>query len=203
MTAEWLAKAQDVPQTQIDIGFIADADFYYGPPDNITSQQWDTLREPLYKPRLPFFGDFYVLARDIDGREDELMRYYQSVLDAAKKNNVTDVSTYFWLRPLIFKKESFAVTCPWYDTLEDSLEFLDALEAGSYDDEDQGWALEAVSDCAHFYFRESDPDTHRDRVIVRTEKDLFLRETAAARARLEKTVGVLTRLAGKNWWRRA
>ncbi len=76
-TARWI---EDVV---LDAAFLLQESLYYGPENGFSAEQWNTLRDPLYRPRLPADGRGRVLLRTALTERTELLRYYESVLQTA------------------------------------------------------------------------------------------------------------------------
>ncbi len=70
----------------VDIGYIIANSFYFGPANNFTQEQWVREREPVYKPDVPMYGDF-ALSCDAEGSENELIKYYQNVIELCHKHH--------------------------------------------------------------------------------------------------------------------
>ena len=61
---DWAAQSQPVEDVRIDIAFIVEPSFYYGPSSNISAGQWESLREPIYQPAIPGAAQGFVLSVD-------------------------------------------------------------------------------------------------------------------------------------------
>ncbi len=202
---EWLRRCKPVDGATVDVGYLIVPRFYFGPETSFSREQWERMGEPLVNPDLPRYGDF-VLSGEIVGREEELLRYYRHVLDLCRKHGrrPDEVKYYFWIRPLIFKKGDFAITFPWYDSIEESERLISALSQANtgqlFDDIDQGWSFEAYSDGAFFYMRQSDPDACQEHFVVKMPASDLTVQFAPLLQRVRTQVRAFSEGLGCNMW---
>jgi hypothetical protein len=204
---KWVERATPVDPVTLEVGFAISDTFYYGPENDITPEQWQTLREPLYQPRVEIFRH-YVLSRALDLSATELITYYQDVLRLIARHgkDLRQKSQYFWMRPLIFADGSFDITLSWHDTWEAATSVLDSLASPGdgilYDDLDQGWDFKAYAERDRLFLRESDPDSGTEYVVVSTNRSAVARQAAVLRERVDRVLKNLTAALGQNFWSR-
>jgi hypothetical protein len=160
-----------VESVEVDVGFLIERTFYYGPENGFTQEQWQQLREPLYQPTIELYGNL-LLSADMRESVAELVPYYQDVerLIVYHMKKMGQQSHYFWMRPLIFTRGEFAITFPWYDTWEEAVPMLDALTALGdgqlFHDLDQGWEFHAFADGDQLVLRQGDLDSGKEHIVI-------------------------------------
>lgn len=204
---DWISRAKPVDPVSVDVVFLVSETFYYGPENGFTAEQWETLREPLYSPKVDRYGK-YVLSEALDGSADELVRYYQDVVRLAarhRKELKTD-SSYFWIRPLIFARGELDITFPWYDTWAEAAPVLDALASPDdgqlFRDMDQGWDFEAFAEAERLFLRRGNSDSGEDLFIIATRRAAVMSQIPTVRGRVERLLQQLTAAMGRDYWSR-
>ncbi len=199
---DWRANATAMDGVTVDIGFIIAQTFYHGPENGFTREQWETLREPVYAPKIPRYGD-YALTRDAADADVELVAYAEDVVRLCRKHDREPAhSSCFWLRPLVFKRGSFAIVFPWYDTYEEAWTFLNALAetAPRFSDQDQGWEVRVESDDDRLLICQRDPDADRTHIAVSTPLQDLRRQAPAVVERTTRLIARLTQACGHDYW---
>ena len=202
---DWLSNTNSVDDATLDIGFIVRSSFYYGDENNFTPEQWESLREPLRQPDVERFGDF-VLAYNIEHRVTELIAYYKDVVRLARKHSkkLANQKSYFWMRPLIYRHDDFAVTFPWYDTYGESERFFDnlanATDGEVFWDRDQCWELTVYAKDGRLYVREWNPDDEEEHVQFNCPLDNLCGQVEAVRKRSDAIMDQLRAGLGNDYW---
>ena len=201
---EWTKTAKHVDNASLDVGFVISDSFYYGADNDFTPEEWESSRTRITQPELPKFGDF-VLGEDV-GDAGELLKYYRDVLILAKEHNkqIENRSSYFWIRPLIYKRDEFAITFPWYDTYEEIRRFLESAEEHKegqvFWDRDQCWELTAHARNGRLYIREWDPDYEEEHVSVSLDFASLRSQIEPTRNRIDNILTQLRAALGKDYW---
>jgi hypothetical protein len=202
---DWAARAEPVDDVRIDVAFIVEPSFYYGPSSQISPEQWETLREPLYMPEIPGAAQGFVLSADCTGREDALCRHYRDLLAKAARHGKDPADgMHFWSRPVVHAPGRLLVEFPWHDRFSDARAFLESLAPGTpgevFSDYEQGWYLDLRLHDGTLYLRNDDPDEgtifHNLRFAyapVRAQVDGVL-------ARAEALIARLTDALGRDHW---
>jgi hypothetical protein len=204
---EWTTSAKQVEPVNVDVGFLVSETFYHGPENGFSQEQWRQLREPLYQPKVERYGD-YLLSAEFQDSAIELVRYYQDVLrlGARHKKVLKQQSHYFWIRPLIFQKDEFAITFPWYDTWQEAVAVLDALEGTSdglvFDDLEQGWDVQVFAEGDFLFLRQGDFDSGEEHIVIATHRARLASQVPAVRARVIHLLAELTGALGRDYWSR-
>ena len=204
---DWLDATTAVDAVELDIGFIIRDTFYYGEPNNFTPEDWQTLRELICQPDLDLFGSF-ALASNVESKLTSLIDYYKDVVRLADKHgkNIQNQQSYFWLRPLIFRRDEFTVSFPWYDTYTESVRFLDDLacpaEGEVFWDRDQCWELSIYAQDDRLYIREWNPDDEEEHVGVNCPTDQLCGQVVGVRERFDRVMDQLRAGLGGDYWTR-
>lgn len=202
---DWISRAKPVESVSLDVGFLISDDFYHGPENEFTQEQWQRLREPLYRPKAERYGD-YLLSSELNESSAELARYYQDVLRLIvhHRKDIELQSQYFWMRPLIFARGEFAVTFPWYDTWEEATAVLDALagpgEGLLFHDLEQGWEFHAFAECGRLFLRQGDFDSGEEHFAVATDRAHLGGQVPVVRKRVNRLVEELSASLGRDYW---
>lgn len=206
---EYIAEAEFIHDLKVDIGFVIRNDFYYGDENDFTEEEWKSQRELLLKPREQLFDKIYLLSEDIEGNEQELADYYTSVLTIAKKHGkkLQAGHSYFWIRPLIYRKEIDTITFPWYDTLADALPFFNALQSTEegcvFNDLDQGWHLVVYMQNEKIYFVFGSLEDPVPYWVVGSDRQAIAKMTKSVQKRIEVQIALLSQQTGYDFWTKA
>lgn len=204
---EWTTRARPVEATNVDIGFLISDTFYYGPENDFSQDQWQKLREPLYKPTADRYGDF-LLSVELTSSASELIRYYKDVLRLIghHRKKMEQQSPYFWMRPLIFAKGEFAITFPWYDTWEESVPLFDALTAPAdgllFHDLEQGWDVHAFAEGDQMFLRQGDFDSGEEHIVIAANRAQIAGQVPVVRERVVHVLQELSSALGRDYWSR-
>lgn len=204
---EWISRAKMAATVTMEVGFLISKTFYYGPENDFTQEQWQKLREPLHQPAHEQYGDF-LLSAELEMSVEELVQYYRDVIRLVAKYRkvMGQQSHYFWMRPLIFSRGEFAISFPWYDTWQEALPVLNALESTSdgllFDDMDQGWQLEMFAEGGHLYLRQSDFDSGEEQFVIAANRAQIASQVPTLRNRVTHQLQELTAAFGKDYWSR-
>lgn len=200
---DWQQHSTMQEGVKLDIGFSLSETFYYGPPNNHTPEQYQSMRVPLYQPKIRKTKHLY-LSSDILGNEEELERHYQDVLDKFEEyGKEIKWCSHFWTKPVIYNA-TFFVPLLWHDTFTEASNFLDNLttenEGLIYSDMDQGWAIEIIGQENLLYVYICDPDTDTLHCNIKcTWSDL----RAQAAERIPQVSILVQRLSntfGRDYW---
>lgn len=199
---DWFERAPFYTEVNLDVGFILQDSFYYGPQNGFSQEQWESLRAPLYRPAIKLFADHYCLSSRLGDQPSELEKYYSSALQLAHQHArpLKPGDSPFWLRPLIFAEDRFCFNFPWYDTVEETRRCLNGLLTGHFDDQDQGWRFEAQTRGQRVYLRQSDPDHEREIEVACVAAEVLMRQVPDCLARLEAQIRFLCQRLGRNYW---
>jgi hypothetical protein len=204
---EWISRAKPIETVVVDVGFLISESFYFGPESDFTQEQWEQLREPLYRPKVERYGD-YLLSSELRESAAELVRYYQDVLRfvANHRKETAQQSHYFWMRPLIFARGTFAITFPWYDTWQEATPVLDALagpgEGLLFHDLDQGWEFHAFVEGDRLFLRQGDFDGGEEHFAIGVDRAQLVGQVPAVRERVGRLVQELSAALGRDYWSR-
>lgn len=207
----WTLQSEPVDGVQVDIGFAISASFYYGPDNDFSAAQWETLREPLAQPAIALTEGHFALSADCVGKEEELCRHYRDVLDKADRHG-TDPrrGACFWNRPMVHAPEPdgsanrLVAGFPWHDHFIDGRLFIESL-AGSEAGEvfsccEQGWDFELHLHEGTLYLREGDPDRGTTHHNLRFAHAPVKAQVAGVLARVEALIARLARELGHDHW---
>jgi hypothetical protein len=200
------ARAKWVAQPVLDVAFLLQESLYYGPDNDFSEEQWNALRDPLCRPRLPMYGRGKVLLRDAMADRVQLLRYYASVLQTAATRGkvLSPGAPEFWLRVVVLSGGEELISCAWHDTLEEALSILDALvrpgDGELFHDIDQGWELRVRAVGSQVIVRESDPDTGSVHACFRCDRSALAMQAQIARHELQEIITWLTSELGRNYW---
>jgi hypothetical protein len=205
--SEWISRVMPVEVVIVDVGFLISESFYYGPENGFTQEQWQQLREPLYRPKVERYGD-YLLSSELSDSAAELVRYYQDVLRlvARHRKEIGQQSQYFWTRPLIFARGGFAITFPWHDTWGEATPVLDALagpgEGLLFHDLEQGWEFHAFAEGDRLFLRQGNFDSGEEHFAIATDRAKLGGQVPAVRDRVGRLVQELSAALGRDYWSR-
>ena len=204
---EWFDSANLIENASVDIGFVLNSEFYYGPdqhPAVVERKEVERLRIPLFARSTERFAT----TSEAEPYIDQLIIYYSDVVRLAKKHGKTfnQICQYFWLRLSIFDKgDTFRVGFPWYDTLSEMQPVLVALSnppsvGEVHWDRDQGWELEMDSYNGLLYVREWDPDYDEVHVVAKLPLRALASSAEAALHRTQKIISALTKALSEDAW---
>lgn len=206
-TPEWVSRARAVESAAVDVGFMISDSFYFGPENNFTPEQWKTLREPLYQPKLQCH-DKYVLTEALTKRKPrkELFKYYADVLRLMEKFGKPRQPVYFWMRPLVYWAGDFKISFPWYDTWEEARPLLAALEVGRdgdvFEDLEQGWEVNIFASVGRLFLRQGNFDSKEELECVSCDRARLARQVPRLRERTEQVLSELRSHFGQDYWTR-
>ena len=147
-----------------------------------------------------------MLGANVETRVTELTEYYKDVirLEQRHKKKIATQEEYFWMRPVIYRHDDFAVRFPWYDTYDESKHFLENLESVNDDevfwDRDQCWELAVYAKDGRLYIREWDPDDEEDHVRINCPRDQLCGQVAFVRQRFDRIMDQLRAGLGHDYW---
>jgi hypothetical protein len=202
---EWTSRAKPVEGVCVDIGFLIDKSFYYGPDNDFTAEQWEQLREPLYQPKVELYGQ-YLLSAELEESAVELIRYYQDVMRVVAHHwkEIRRHSRYFWMRPVIFARGEFAIQFPWYDTWREAVPALNALMASSdglvFEDMEQGWEFQTFAEGDRLFLRQGGFDSGEDLFVINANRLQLAGQVPAVRERVERLLQELSAAMGRDYW---
>lgn len=156
---------------------------------------------------IPFADkDLLVTSKILTNNQDEIIKYYQSVINLSEKHNKKLSHSYFWIRPFIRNLETNKVLVgfPWFDTLTEIrrlfLELNQETQGNIFFDADQSWQLIIDNYKGQIFIKEFDPDENEiycqisiDRQSMIEQKDKLLLQT-------EEIINNLTEYFGKDYW---
>jgi len=202
---DWASQSEPVEGVLIDIAFIVHASFYYGPSSNISPEQWQNMREPLYQPAIPSTAQGFVLSADCVGHEEELCRHYRDLLAKAAHHgkDLTD-SPSFWNRPVVHAPGRFLLSFPWHDRFSEGRAFIESLTAGTpgevFSDYEQGWFFDLRLHDGMLYLRDDDPDEGKTFHNLRFAYAPVRAQVEPVLARVESLIARLADEFGRDYW---
>lgn len=202
---EWVSRAKPSDAAVVEIGFLISDSFYFGPENDFSPEQWQSLRDPLYRPAIDRHGN-YVLTSALSESPAELIKHYADVVRARDKHGKrwARQPTYFWMRPLIFSCGVFEISFPWYDTWEETKPLLDALERSGdgelFSDLEQGWEVAIVASGDRLFMRQGDFDSGEEEECVSCDRASLTRQVQPLRDRCEAVLAELRSGLGHDYW---
>ena len=167
----------------------------------------DRPAEPLAPPEFPRAERLRVCTLEAIGHEPELAAYYRRVAALARQQGLElhQVRQYFWLDLRLDNEDADVhLSFPWYDTFATMDHFLAAVAGDDqgmvYDDQDQGWAVEAWARNGTLYIRESDPDSDELGLAVALPRAGLQARIAPLRERTSKLLARLAKEFGADVW---
>jgi len=153
----WIADARPIDSLEPEIAF----------------HLWDEFHpalhhrpEPLALPEIPRASRLRARTSEVIGHQADLAAYYGRVAALARQHalQLHQVRQYFRMDLRLDNEEAdIHLSFPWYDTFSAMDHFLAAVAGNAqgmvYDDQDQGWAVEAWAFDGTLYIRQSDPDS--------------------------------------------
>ena len=200
---DWKEFAELQEDVRIDIGFMVQETFYYGPENGFSPEQYENMRVSLYLPEIKKSGNF-VLYTDILGKESELKRHYLDVADKCKKyKKDVNKSTHFWNRPVIYNTY-FVISFPWHDKFREGKNVLENIATTTdgevYWDRDQGWELEIIGEGGLLFAREWDPDYEEIHCQVKFDRAGIRQQAFELIPKVSSFIRELTSALGKDYW---
>jgi hypothetical protein len=158
------------------------------------------LRIPDLGARLPLRPT----AAEVRGREAALAAYYRErMAHDRQKPRAGDVGYWIWFG-VGSESTGFRFDIPHWDRLRDSAKFLKWLRTagygGEFEDQEQGWMMEARRAGERLHFRFGDPDTAEEQANLSVDRDAFLRRLDEAEAQAKAVVAALTAELGMDLW---
>lgn len=205
---EWAGRARRVERPVLEVGFLVWTDFYYGPENDFSAEQWQSLREPLYQPRVEMHHSHVdlVFTSALDGSASELVRHYRNVLRLAEEHARPPARSHFWLRPFILSAGEPEVPFDWHDTREDAEALLSDLEkpveGELFHDLDQGWEVEVFASGDRLFIRYANFDTQEELACFCCDRAALVRQVAPLRVRLDAILAELRMALGADYWSR-
>ena len=166
----------------------------------------------LPAPDLPMTVPGWVAARDLAGREDELVRHYRRVVrafdDAARTWPISVASPHFWSRPAIIADGQVVSSFLWYDWVPEAVALFEALVGAPgtaddviLDDLDQGWRVRIVRVGSLVHIVEWDWEDEAAELCGHVfDGRALAREAADALGRLRRTHRHLVDALGHDHW---
>jgi hypothetical protein len=202
---DWAAQSEPLEDVHIDIAFIVEHSFYYGPSSRISPEQWANLCEPLYQPAIPGAAQGFVLSADCVGHEDELGSHYRDLLaKAARHGKDPTEGPYFWNRPVVHAPGRFLLSFPWHDRFSEGRAFIESLTRGTpgevFSDYEQGWFLDLRLHDGTLYLRDDDPDEGKTFHNLRFAYAPVRAQVEIVLARVETLIARLAGEFGRDYW---
>ncbi|VAW83658.1 hypothetical protein MNBD_GAMMA16-1159 [hydrothermal vent metagenome] len=201
---DWKIESEYKENVLIDIGFMVQDSFYYGPENGFTPEEHEKKRVPVYQPNLNMSGSF-VLASDVFEKESELLAHYKDVIKKYTEfNKDITKSTHFWNRPIIYQKDGFNVSFPWHDRFHEGKNVLDnftVTEDGEvYWDIDQGWELEIYGKDDLLYIREREPESEEVYCNVSFNWQNVREQSSVLITKVHNLIQYLSNSVGRDYW---
>jgi hypothetical protein len=203
----WLSQAKTLPSLQVEIGFLIQDSFYYGPDRFSDIADRERLADTLVPPRIQREFPSLVTSSEAVGHERELAAYYRRIVGLAHHHQrpFNSIRHYFWLRLLLWNAEhEVSISFPWYDSFSDIDRFLTALvgiDTGLVDhDMDQGWELQTYASDGVLYLSERDPDSGETHVEISVPRAGLVAQVEELRERTTAVVTQISSLLGADVW---
>lgn len=139
-------------------------------------------KEPLYHPSFVNYEeeddyDFVPVDKCLFHKE-EVARYYQSLLECAKRVGEQRPASHVWIRPGFFYGDELVFSFSWFDKLQDSLrlyhELCNSKDEILYSTADQSWYFEISQWENRLLFFESYHDEPPEQSIANFRQKLFI-----------------------------
>lgn len=202
---DWISRAKRIPKLVVEIGFRTMASFYYGPESGFSPEQWQQLRQPLFRPSCPLCGDL-ILSQSIESLVHELAEHYRDVLRQASQRGKSQnrIGYHFEVRPILLGPDDLALTFPWYDKLHDALPLFEALRSQQdgllFHDLEQGWEFHAFASGRCMYLRQGDFDSGEEMAAIVTDRDSLICQIEPAVLRARTIIAQLVEATGVDYW---
>ena len=203
---EFTHHSKYLPDLAPDVAFLITPNFFYG---NSNKPEPNDLRDKVVKlavPRQTRSGHLVLSAAAL-GHENELARYYTSIVQAATKHRkqLKDQTHYFWMRPVLLSRGEVQLTFPWYDTFPESAALLQDLadpkpEGLLYTDMEQGWTSAAYATADKIYFLQGD-EGGRPHTACHTDRARLQQAAGLALTRTRQIMEILVKQLGQDYWR--
>jgi hypothetical protein len=204
--ADLTRNSKYLPDLAPDVAFLIKPDFFYG---NFNKPEPNDMRDKvvkLYQPRQTRSGHLVLSAAAL-GHENELARYYTSVVQAAAKHRkqLRELDFYFWMRPVLLSRGEVQLTFPWYDSYPESAGLLKSLldpvpEGLINTDMDQGWRFGAYATADKVYFLQGG-ETGKPHIALHTDRARLQQAATLALARTQQVMEALVKQVGQDYWR--
>jgi hypothetical protein len=218
MIQDWTRRAKRIEDVTIEIGFLVSPDFYFGPENRFTEEQWESMREPLYAPAADIYVPppgrgcaRYLLTQTVEQSPDELIAYYADVLRLIEKHRKKLIRErhYFEFHPILFSPGGefelrWFYGASWGDAAL-TLQRLEQQEDGLLDDSiDQGWELEIVGEGNRLYIRVANPDAEPGEAVesdcVWCDRASIIRQIGPLRERTRRIRAALNAAFPVDYW---
>jgi hypothetical protein len=204
---EWAGRAKPVENPILEVGLVVWDDFYYGPKNGFSREQWQTLREPLYQPAMELYHRNVdsALTAALENSVGEMVRHYQDVLRLAEKHGIAAPHSHFRVEPFLFFDGGGEIPFDWHDTREEAEWVFAALESPEdgqiFDGVEQGWEVNVVADGDRLFIRHGNEDGE-EFACIRCDRGALVRQVAPLRARLDRILAELRTALGADYWSR-
>ncbi|KQU84738.1 hypothetical protein ASC78_09580 [Variovorax sp. Root318D1] len=195
----WFAGARPIDSLEPEIAFRLWDEFHPAPHHQ---------PEPLALPEFPRASRLQARTTEVIGHQAELAAYYGRVTALARQHamKLHQVRQYFRMDLRLDNDEAdIHLSFPWYDTFSAMDHFLAAVAGNDqgmvYDDQDQGWAVEAWAFDGTLYIRQSNPDSDDEpgQAVALPRAGLQAR-IAPLRERTAKLMAYLAKELGPDVW---
>jgi hypothetical protein len=211
---DWAQRARHLDHAVLEIGFHVHPDFYFGPENHFTEDQWERLREPLHVPAIEhhaFRGHApCLLTRSLEQAAEELVRYYSDVVRLIEKHakKVIDHRHYFTLQPILYSPggefELRYFTSGHWETAALTLERLeDGRDGLHHDDVDEHWRVEVIGSGDRLYIRVTDPDAEsgvEELECVSCDRSSVIQQVGPLRERTRRLRQLLSGAFPVDYW---
>lgn len=194
----WIERSKRVGTLDVEIGFLLQADFYLGDPNDHEQLSDPARYAPLRRPDIVRACEDCVLTGEAIGHEDRLVDYYRQIAEKAASlgKDFNEIRHYFWMRLYVWNREDgVGIAFPWYDALSEIRQFTQWLVSGTdapFQDLDQGWQVDATRESGRLHVRQSDPDGEEEYDNLEAPIGPVVQQAAEAEARASVLVARLT-----------
>lgn len=218
MIPDWTRRATRIEDVTVEIGFLVSPDFYFGPENRFTEEQWESMREPLYAPAADIYVPppgrgcaRYLLTQTLENSTGELIAYYADVLRLAEKHRKKLIRQrhYFEICPILYSRNGeFELRWFYHNSWEEAALTLQGLEQrgdGLLDDSiEQGWELEVVGEGDRLFVRVTNPDAEpgeaEESECVRCDRPSLIRQIGPLRERTRRIRAALNAAFSVDYW---
>ncbi|MTI33379.1 hypothetical protein [Xanthovirga aplysinae] len=202
---KYLPHTKYIKDLHLDIGYLITEQFFFGATAHIPNTEWLKKRATLYKPQIKLFEGF-VLSEYLEGYEREMELYFLNVQELAQKydKQLENGDPYFWVAPLVFKKDVGVMGFPWFDTFQQAKYTLQLFQANNegtifYGRQPQ-WELTVHADQHKFYFIYRNPEENTNLWLINTDKAPIQQKVTESLKRTEKQIAHFSKTTGVDYW---
>lgn len=199
--ATWMNAAAEADPVEIEISFLLRESF---PTDTSSCRATDWPTQALDLPSFPRRDRLRARSHEVEGHASELAAYYRRAKDQMVAHHASS-EVLFWLSlEIAGPTPGMQIGFAWWDRLSEMRGFLDWIENAkdgqTFDDLDQGWAVQAARRGDQLYFRHTSWEEGKELGKLRASVSACRAAALATRARIGTIVRQLTGDLGGDYW---